>query len=65
MVDFKQSWNPFKEEWNWNVKKKKKKSAVLTEKSNFDVFTSRLLRAKERITEFKGSSIGDSWWSSG
>ena len=36
-----------------------KKSGALTEKSNFDVFTSRPQRAKERITEFKGSSIGE------
>ena len=36
-----------------------KKSGTLTEKSNFDVFTSRPQRAKERITEFKGSSIGE------
>ena len=44
-----------KEEWNGYVKK----SGALTEKSNFDVFTSRPQRAKERITEFKGRSIGE------
>lgn len=36
-----------------------KNSGALAEKSNFDVFTSRPQRAKERITAFKGRSIGE------